>query len=302
MSLLVFGQTSLAEQEWLMTRPLAIGIASLTLFVGPNISSAASYQSYGIIEQNNTLSGQPTYDFNLFFLRALSSVGDHTLEMVAPDGVRYGETVPELDTVRVRFLDLALSEVNARFAGEWIFEERVSPTIFNRYRFTIPTLAPSNFLASPIITSPSDGAKVGRVFDLAWTPGTDGGGFNIRSTKSPLTGGPTIVRRGDSLATFTYPAEGFTPFEIVALRVDQQILPREGLQITRLNSGANSSFFDILSIETHSPPIALTVVPEPQACALLLLGITASFRRRRPTQKAPPDRTNKADRCGRGLR
>lgn len=262
--------------------------AILFLLLMESRADATQYSITGSIEQNNFIGGSPTYDFRLNLNKWLTSSNineNKLLEIISPGGQRVHEIAPTLDWVSAQSLDLSLADINSQIIGDWTFEETLGG-ITKRYEFTIPTI-PSQMFTNPIpiITSPSDGDIVKKVFDVKW----DNGRANQQSFRlgaqdvqgSP-TAGPDIQRVGPGHARFSFAnSPELGRIEITSLSTSVEVALHH-FQLNPISSNADATLtsLDFLDWEIRSPAIAFTVIPEPASALLTCLAIISMSRSR----------------------
>lgn len=247
-------------------------------------ASAVSYNLSGGVEQLNSKSGEPTYDFHLSLTEWLGFHDNISLELVSPNGVRFPEVSAATNWVFASIKGILPADINSTVSGVWTVEETIDGTQLNQYQFSVPSvLNSSNFHAVPVITSPLDGATVGPVFDVTWTNSLPGGvGYRMSATNASIS--PNITINAPGHATFSYLGDsGFSGIEVYSFSIYQDpIFTNALLPVTPLSPNATSNFASSglsgkFSYRTLSPPISFTVVPEANTIAYLLMAVVTAL-------------------------
>ena len=252
-------------------------------------ASGVTYRLSGAVQQRNVVSGEPTYNMGIHLVEWFPFGTDEIeLELIAPDGTRFQESFASSNGVFASLEGILPQDLDAQYSGPWMIEETLNGSTFNQYQFEVPEMLNSpRFVEPPIITSPADGAVLGPVFDVTWINGQQNGCAFRLSGSYPGTFVPVMIDCDPpGQATFTYALEpGFLGVNITSLSTYINSSDPNGLfPVTPLSSGADASFTSgDFGFETHSPAIALTVVPEPARTSLMTLVafvfFTAGMRR-----------------------
>jgi hypothetical protein len=244
-----------------------------------NRARATQYSITGSIEQNNPIGGPQTYRLGLYLSKWLTQSNlneDKVLEVISPSGQRFQELSQSIDGVYMGLNDLTLANLNSSVIGNWTFEETLGG-VTKRYSFTIPAI-PSQMFTTPIpvITSPSEGDLVKKLFDVKWQNAkSNQQSFRWRAVDADgsVTERPDIQRVGTGHATFSYanyPNLGQIDITEFSTSVEVGL---HRFQLTKLTSNGDATLtsLNFLEWEVRSPEIAFSVIPEP--ASLLLLGL-----------------------------
>ncbi|TWU28046.1 PEP-CTERM sorting domain-containing protein [Bythopirellula polymerisocia] len=240
---------------------------------------AAQYSLGVSVERKHSFNAEAVYNFD-FFISRQDSGENKFLELVSPQGFRYQESIPPFDNIIIQQSGISLNELSNVLPGNWIFEETING-IKKSYQITLPQL-PDEFLniLTPVITSPSNGATVGKVFDLTWTNPQPNGIALSYFTDPQLGSFPrgTFIGHGPGdytvdLTRIDAPSKiEFTQFSIINQLDPIWIRPTP----LTFNSDANFLFQNLL-FKVFSPSIDFTVVPEPNSILLMVLGGIAAL-------------------------
>lgn len=229
---------------------------------------AATYSLFIKVEQRNHILDTATYDFT-FYLQELGSVSD--LAITSPTGIVHQEPISGAPFLDVRQTGLSLEALNDNFLGDWIFEETLNG-VTKSYSIALPEVQESLFdIPVPVITSPADGAILGKVFDLTWTnPEPSGATFTYSTQDMAPSLGQVMHLNGPGHFTLDFTVQDeFLPIIFTDFRIIKR-LPELSIDVTRMSSNADATFLrSYTRLEVHSPSISFLVVPEP-ACMLLV--------------------------------
>jgi hypothetical protein len=254
-------------------------VALCAIFVTEQARSA-NYLLTGGVYKKNSAGGSATYSFALDLQQWLGNDSNISLELISPNGTRFGESVTSFNWVHIFLDDVLEADLNTTTTGTWTIEETLSGSEINEYQFTVPSLLnSSNFRGTPLITSPSDGAVVDKMFNLTWSNGVPNAyGLGISFANDQSFPFPDVKLNSTGNATISYEnVSGIGGATISELRVSTSRNIQELKQVVPVSPGANSTFngpgfgtlAGLFSYKTYSPPINLTIVPEPTAFVLV---------------------------------
>ncbi len=243
------------------------------IIFGCLVGVAASAESATIslrVNQFADAGGNLTYEFS-----ALPY--DSFVQLTAPDG-----TV--LDYASPRFTGLTYAELSQRFVGQWTvdntFPSPPGPVVATHYF----TLSPLPVLPVPTLTLPADGATVGTTIDMAWTypPGEQ---ISANSARGHAFAPLDFNFTGDGQATVTVDLTGMSSDEVELWGGGWTNLLNYLSPVT-----PSDTPFELYTLQggyaTYSAPVAVTVVPEPSAYMLAMVGAVALFAVRRRVRRS----------------
>jgi hypothetical protein len=239
---------------------------------------ADNYQITVDIKKTVSTTLEEVYDFHFSMGRIyfVSDPGEsRLLQLVSP----LGSSVEEIDSLSFDRNGLTLSELSASLLGDWTFKETIGATT-NSYLLSLPDVPTDISDAKvPVITSPANGATLGKAFDLVWT-NPDPNGYRILEHSNllqPVFGRNTLKRNDPG--NYTASLEDFNAFPIVVDRLNiLKTLLYRGIELTRLSPSADATFTNQqVKFDIYSNTISFTIIPEPTSACLVCVTIVCAI-------------------------